>query len=282
MIVGIAQIAPHLGDVQKNLESHLELIEEGRKSKADLLIFPELSLTGYTLQDMVEEVAISPEKSSVMRELQEISREISLAVGFVEEKEKGLYYNSSAFLSQDKITHIHRKVFLPTYGIFEEAKFYAQGKNFHTFPTPYGHTGMLICYDFLHYGASYLLYAGGAEIILVLSSAPGRGVSGENGFESCQWFELMGAAISRFSTAFVVYCNRVGQEDGKIFPGGSFIYAPSGELLVKAPYFEKGLILQDINIDDIRISRKKRLYKRDDKPEIILHALERIVRKYED
>lgn len=282
MKIGLAQISSHLGDPEKNLDLHLQHIEKARRKNIDLLVFPELSLSGYTLKDLVEEVAILPESHPYIKTLKAESRKLSLVFGFVEEKDRGLFYNSAAFLSGGKILHIHRKVFLPTYGMFEEAKFFAQGKNFRTFPTPHGKTGMMICRDFLHCGACYLLFAGGSELIIIISAAPGRGVSAKGYYETSRMWELMGEAISRFSTAFVIYCNRVGFEDGKHFAGGSFIYNPMGELVAKAPYLEKDFLTQEINLDDIRKARKKWPYKRDDRPEIILEALKRIVSSYED
>jgi len=282
MRIGLAQIAPHLGDVAKNFALHLQYIKKAKKKAVDLLIFPELSLTGYTLKDLVEEVAISPEKNPYFGQLQAASRELSLVFGFVEEKERGLFYNSAAFLSGGKILHIHRKVFLPTHGMFEEGKFFASGKTFQTFSSPYGKTGMLICRDFLHYGASYLLFAGGSEIIIVISAAPGRGISSGEAYETSRMWELMGEAISRFSNAFLFFCNRVGFEDGKSFAGGSFIYNPLGELVAQAAYLDKDFLIQEIDLDDIRQARKKWPYKRDDRPEIILESLNKIVSSYED
>jgi len=282
MKVALAQISPFLGDVRKNLDLHLRYFEKARKKKVDLLIFPELSLTGYTLKDLVEDVAISPEDNSIFDRLIAESRDVSSVLGFVEEKERGLFFNSAAFLSKGKILHIHRKVFLPTFGIFEEAKFFAQGKNFHTFPTPYGNTGMMICRDFLNYGAGYLLFAGGSEIMIIISAAPGRGIAGGEAYETSRMWESMGETISRFSTSFLIYCNRVGFEDGKHFAGGSFIFDPLGQLVSIASYLDEDFLVQEINLDFIREARKKWPYKRDDKPEVILEALKRIVREYED
>jgi len=282
MKVALAQISPYLGNLRKNLDLHFQSIEKAKKKKAELLIFPELSLTGYTLMDMVDEVSLEPGKNPIFKELKAASREISLVVGFVEEMEKGLFYNSAAFLSKGKILHIHRKVFLPTFGMFDEARFYAQGKNFHTFPTPFGKAGMMICRDFLSYGASYLLFAGGAEIIIVISAAPGRGTALEESYETSRMWEIMGETISRFSTVFLIYCNRVGFEDGKHFAGGSFIFNPAGEMIARAAYVDKDFLFYEINLDEVREIRRKWPYKRDDKPEIILEALKRIVREYED
>ena len=282
MKLALVQISPILGNVKKNIDIHLDYIEKAKKKKIDLLIFPELSLTGYSLKDLVAEVAIDPKKNRYIDLLKTYSRELSLVFGFVEEKDSGLFYNSAAYLSRGKIIHIHRKVFLPTYGMFEEAKFYAQGKNFNTFSTPFGNTGIMICYDFLHYGASYLLFVGGAEIIIAISAAPGRGVTGKETFASSHMWELMGETISRFSTSFLIYCNRVGFEDGLCFAGGSFIYNPAGQLLAKASYADEEFLIKDIDLEEIRRIRKKWPYMRDEKPEIILEALKRIVRNYED
>jgi predicted amidohydrolase len=282
MKVAIAQIAPHLGDVKKNYDLHLNLVEKAKKKKVDLIIFPELSLTGYNLRDFVPDVAMKPDKDPIFKKLKTLSKDISLVVGFVEEKDKGLFFNSAAFLAKGKIAQIHRKVFLPNYSMFEELRFFGQGQNFNTFLSPFGKTGLQICYDFLHYSASYLLFVGGAELIIVISAAPGRGTSRDEGWETSYMWELMGEAMSRFSQAFYFYANRVGIEDGKSFAGGSFIYNPAGQLIAKASYTEEELLIQEIDLKEIREIRKKWPYKRDEKPEVICEALKRIISKNED
>lgn len=282
MKISLAQISPSLGNLEKNLKVHEDYIKKARQEKADLIVFPELSLTGYTLKDLVEQTAIDPNTHPVFQRLKELSQNISIIVGFAEEKDRGLYYNSSAYMFKGEIIHIHRKVFLPTYGMFEEEKFFCEGKNFKVFSTPFGNCGMMICYDFLHYGACYLLMAGKADVIFVISAAPGRGAAGGDQFESSHMWELMGEAISRFSTAFVIYCNRVGFEDGKTFAGGSFIYSPSGKLIVKSAYIDEDFVTADLRMEDLRDARKVLHYRRDTKPEIILEALKRIVYNYED
>ncbi len=282
MKVALVQNAPHLGNIDKNYKTHLRNIEQAKKQNADLIVFPELSMSGYTIKDLVGELSFQPETNPILKKLKTLSKDISIVFGFIEEKERGIFYNSAAFLSGGQILHIHRKVFLPTFGMFEEAKFFAQGKNFISFSSPFGKTGMMICRDFLSYGAAYLLFAGGAEIIIVTSAAPGRGFSDKDKFSSCRMWEVMGESISRFSNAFLIYCNRVGFEDGKQFAGGSFIYSPTGQLITQAPYVEPCFLIQDIDLSEIRESRKNWPFKRDDKPEIILECLKRIVRNYED
>jgi predicted amidohydrolase len=280
----MAQTAPHLGNIAKNLELHLKTIALARKEKADLVVFPELSLTGYKLRDLVENVAADPDRSKEIRELTRLSRDIAIVFGFVEERasEQGLFYNSAAFCAKGRILHIHRKVFLPTFGLFEEHRFFAAGRHFRAFETPWGKMGLMICRDFLHFNASYLLYAGGAETMIVISAAPGRGLSGESGFASSRMWELMGEAMGRFSQAFVLYCNRVGLEDGVVFAGGSFVFDPMGRRLAQAAYFEPELLIRDLDLKAIRTARKNWPFKRDDKPEVTLEELQRIVHGLDD
>jgi predicted amidohydrolase len=277
MKVALAQFSPHLGDLGKNLERHLETIEKARLKKVQLVIFPELSLTGYTLMDLVPEAALNPARHPQFQKLVAASRTIDIVLGFVEERGNGLFYNSAAYLSRGRIIHVHRKAFLPTGGMFEEAKFFAAGKDFRTFATPFGKAGLMICRDFLSHGAGYLLFAGGADIIIVISAAPGRGMTAGDAFATSRMWELMGEAVSFFSTAFVLYCNRVGFEDGKAFAGGSFIFGPSGRRLAKAPEAEDHLLLADLRPEDIRAARRKWTFMREDRPEVILHSLKRMV-----
>src|SRR4030042_548485 len=171
------------------------------------------------------------------------SKGLSVVVGFVEERpaEKGLFYNAAAFIADGRIVHVHRKVFLPTNGMFEEAKFFAQGRDLRTFEAPLGRAGLLICRDFLHYGASYVHYASGADMIVCISAAPGRGGAGGDAFATSRMWELLGEAMSVFSTAFVVYAHRAGLEDGVTFGGGSFVYAPGGRLVARAAYLDPAL-----------------------------------------
>jgi len=283
MKIAIAQIAPHLGDVEANVELHLDVLEKARRKKADLVVFPELGLSGYTLKDLVEEVALDPGSDPRFGRIVSRSKGLSLVVGFVEERpaEKGLFWNAAAFIADGRIVHVHRKVFLPTNGMFEEAKFFAQGREFRTFDAPIGRVGLLVCRDFLHYGASYVHYASGADAIICISAAPGRGVEGD-AFETSRMWELMGEAISYFSSAFVLYANRVGIEDGVTFAGGSFMFAPGGRLIGRAAAIDPDLLVCRVDLSAVRDARKKWLFKRDEKPEVVWRSLERIVRAAED
>jgi predicted amidohydrolase len=284
MNVAVAQIVPKLGEVGANIELHLEILEKARRKKAGLVVFPELGLTGYTLKDLVEEVALDPATDPRFRKIAAATKGLSAVVGFVEESpaEPGIFYNAAALVADGRIAHVHRKVFLPTNGMFEEAKFFARGRDLRAFEAPFGRTGLLICRDFLHYGASYVHYASGAAWIICISAAPGRGVDGGEAFTTSRMWELMGETISYFSTAFVVYANRAGSEEGVTFAGGSFVYGPGGRLLAKAAYAEPDLVVCPVDPSAVRQARRTWLFKRDERPEAIWRSLERIVRASED
>jgi NAD+ synthase (glutamine-hydrolysing) len=284
MRIALAQIVPRLGDVEANVALHLEVLEKARKKRAGLVVFPELGLTGYTLKDLVEEVALDPAKDPRFRRIAAATKGLAAVVGFVEESpaDRGLFYNAAALIADGRLVHVHRKVFLPTNGMFEEAKFFAPGREFRAFEAPFGRVGLLICRDFLHYGASYVHYASGADMIVCISAAPGRGVEGGDSFATSRMWELMGEAMSLFSTAFVAYANRAGTEDGVTFAGGSFVYAPGGRLAAKAPYAETDLLVCPVDLAAVREARRTWLFKRDERPEAIWRSLERIVRAAED
>ena len=282
MIVALAQISPVLGDVDKNIRLHAEIIDKAKKEKAALVVFPELSLTGYNLRDLTAQAALNPEKDKRFRELLSLSRALDVVVGFVEDNPSGLIYNAAAYLSRGRIVHVHRKVYLPTFGMFDEARFFAQGKDLQTFDSPLGRAGLIICREFLHLSAGALLQAGGAETIITISAAPGRGVTRGRGFDTSRMWELMGESLSFFTSSFVLYCNRAGFEDGMAFAGGSFIYGPTGRLLAKAAYAQKDFLLAEVDTEDVRRARRAWPWVRDDKPEITLQVLQRILGRHED
>jgi len=148
--LALAQINTVLGNVQANLQKHLELIDQAIKNGADLLIFPELSLTGYLLQDMVPQVAVRPNaQDPVFAKLLQASQKIDLVIGFVQEDERNRFYIASAYLSEGEVLHVHQKIYLPTYGLFDEGRYFAWGDNIRAFDTRFGRFGLLICEDFL-------------------------------------------------------------------------------------------------------------------------------------
>ncbi|MCY3979286.1 MAG: hypothetical protein OXG23_14405, partial [Chloroflexi bacterium] len=157
--IGLAQIYPKLGDVAHNLGVHLSSIKQARESGVDLLVFPELSLTGYQVQDLVPEVALRADADDpVFDKLLQASVDIDIVVGFAHEDARNRFYIANAYLSGRELVHLHHKLYLPTYAMFDESRYFAQGNSVRAFDTRFGRVGMLICEDFWHVSPPYLLW----------------------------------------------------------------------------------------------------------------------------
>ena len=281
--IALAQFNTKLGDVQANLEKHLALIAEAREQGADVLLFPELSLTGYALQDLAVATAIRPhEEDPVFRKLLDESQDIDLMVGFVHEDRRHRFYIASAYLSEGKVLHIHNKVYLPTYGMFDEGRFFAWGDSARAFNTRYGRVGMLICEDFWHASLPYLLWLDGADFLFFASASPGRGLSENPRLSSSVWVEHTNRAYAGLFTNFVAHANRVGYEDGLNFWGGSTIYDPNGELVVRVPDFTEALTVAEIDLNQLHRSRAHLPLLRDERTNLVLHEMERILGNHEE
>jgi len=276
--LGLAQISPRLADVRANCELHLAFIERAAAQRVDLLVFPELSLTGYTVQDAMSEVAHRATPSDpLMSTLLEASRRLDLVVGFAEVDERSRYYTAGAYLSQGKIVHVHRKVYLPTYGLFDEGRYFDLGDSVRAFDTRFGRMALLICEDFWHASPPYLAWLDGADVLLLTSASPGRGLGMDERLDSSRFVETVNKSYAALFGSFVVHANRVGFEDGMNFWGGSTIFAPDGELVAQAPYFEEALTVAEIDLADIQRTRKRIPLLRDERPELTLRELKRII-----
>ncbi|MBI2355470.1 MAG: carbon-nitrogen hydrolase [Deltaproteobacteria bacterium] len=273
----LAQIKPKLGCVADNLALIEERIEEARASGADLVLFPELALTGYFLKDLVPEVARRLDSPEIRR-LVELSRGISIAVGFVEVTDDFRFFNSALYLEGGEIRQLHRKVYLPTYGLFDEQRYLARGERFRAFDTRLGRMGVLICEDMWHLSSSYILAMDGATTLLCLSSSPGRGVEGETLGSAGAWQKLT-ATTALFLNCRVLYCNRVGYEDGINFWGGSEYVAPSGESLVRGRLLEEDSVSAMIDEGALRRERIFSPMLRDENLFVTMQELRRIERE---
>jgi NAD+ synthase (glutamine-hydrolysing) len=278
--LSLAQIATKLGDVEFNLEKHLNYIKQAKEQKADLVVFPELSLTGYVVQDLVATVAHRPmEEDPIFRHLLEASRDLDIVVGFVDEDSRHRFFIASTYLSGGRVLHVHHKVYLPTYGLFDEGRFFAWGDKVRAFDTRFGRAGLLICEDFWHASPPYLLWLDGADIMLFSSASPGRGLTDREKLESARWVERVNSAYASMFTSFVVHCNRVGYEDGLHFWGGATVNDPNGELLGRGAYFEEALTLVQLDLNQLRRTRARLPLLRDERTNLTMSELQRILQK---
>ncbi|MCU0511508.1 MAG: carbon-nitrogen hydrolase [Anaerolineae bacterium] len=278
MKIGLAQMYPKLGDVQHNAAAHLEYVERAAQQGVDLLVFPELSLTGYQVQDLVPEVAMkASHRDATFGQMLEASKHLDLVIGFVHEDERQRFYTAAAYLSQGEIVHIHHKLYLPTYGMFDESRYFAQGNTVRAFNTRFDRMGMLICEDFWHVSPAYLLWMDGADVLILHSASPGRGADAGDKLSSSRWVELVNQAYGSMFTSYIVHCNRVGYEDGKVFWGGSSVVNPEGEFLTHGQYFDEALIVQEIDLSQLHRTRARLPLLRDERPGLVRRELGRIL-----
>jgi len=275
MKVRAIQFSPVLGDISKNLIFHKKRIEEAKKDKIDLIIFPELSISGYYLKDIVYDISLKPEDETI-NEFKRLSRDIDIILGVPFEEEPGIIYNSALYFSNEKLIHNHRKVQLPNFGMFEEKMIFKPGNLFKSFKIKNFTAGILICREILFPINAYLYYLQNVDFIVALSNSPYRGMK-KGGFSSLKLWERLGEVYSINYHQNYVFLNRSGFEDGVGFGGGSFFASSGEEIGFKAKYFEEEMFDFEINEENVRRSRITTNYLRDEEPELILKELNRIL-----
>jgi predicted amidohydrolase len=277
--IALAQIAPRLGGLGENLQRHREVIAEARAAGAGLVVFRELGLTGYQLQDLAAEVAMRLDDPR-LAELAGLTRDLSVSVSFVEESADHRLFIAAALIEDGEIRHVHRKLFLPTYGLFDERRFFAAGDVLRAVPSRLGvGVGIAICEDFWHLGVPQLLALDGAQLLLNVSSSPGRDLAATNEVglgTATSWRTLM-RTYAQLTTSFVGVCNRVGGEESSTFWGGSEVIAPSGEPIFSAPMFDEGVFYVDVALEDVRRERIALPLLRDERLELQVREMSRIV-----
>jgi predicted amidohydrolase len=276
--VALAQFAPKLGDLESNLDLHEEAIGLARREKAGVVVFSELSMTGYVLRDQVQDVALT-RKSPLFKKLLRASSATDLVVGFVEEAEGHRFHNATVYLSRGQVVHVHRKVYLPTYGMFDEGRDFSPGEVIRAFNTRNGPAGMLICEDAWHPASAWILVQDGAQILFTLSSGPTRGAKPGRGVTSLPvWHELL-RTTAQLQTSFVVYVNRVGYEDGLNFGGGSIAIDPFGRTVATLPALASGVVVAELDGEVLRRARAAYPLLRDENLELVHREVTRIRRE---
>ncbi len=255
--LALAQIDPVLGDMAKNVEQHVACAERARDGGAKLVVFPELSLTGYSVKDMHWELSFRPSSPPAsLAPLLEISKGISLLVGGIAEGDDYGIYNSAFLIEGGTITTVHHKMYPPTYGMFEELRYFSAGKSVRAFDSSIGRIGVLICEDLWHLSLPYLLAADGATTLITLVASPTR-IAGPGAIPPIAVANGENhRALARLLSVFIVFCNRVGIEDGVSFWGGSEIVSPDGECEIAAKLFDQDLVIGEIDEDDVRRARR--------------------------
>lgn len=276
--IALAQLAPRLGDVDANLELLAGWAHRAAAERADLLVFPELSLTGYLLSDLVPEVAMAADDPR----LAALSREVPgmlVAVGFVEETDEHRYANAVALLRDGELVGLHRKVYLPTYGLFDEGRFTRPGDRIRTVEVgePLGRIGLSVCEDFWHASLPMLQAQDGATLLVNVAAGPARAPGSAAGTRAIAGWHRMQDTYALLGTVAVAFCNRVGNEEGLTFWGGSRILGPDGSLIAEAPLYEEALVVGSLETGDLRMQRYQLPLLADERLELVRRELDRII-----
>ncbi len=260
--VAILQTKPMKGQYARNLRNAGEALAQLATDPPDLVVLPEAALTGYFLEGAVYDLALPAARFA--HDVAKVwrgacaGRTVDLAAGFYE-NDAGTYYNSAIYLhvtpDDERIVHLHRKMFLPTYGVFDEERFVSRGRNLGVFDTRFGRMALLVCEDACHAIVPTIAAVKGARVLIVPSASPGRGIEHDGELGSvAQWREMLRLAAIEHGV-FVLYAGLTGFEGGKGMSGSSCVIDPRGTVLAAAPPFEACILRCDLDLREIDLAR---------------------------
>ncbi len=267
--IALSQFRPTKGEYAENVTRIGAVITQAAQldPRPELVVFPETATSGYFVEGGVKELAVTA--GTLARDLGASYQgpAIDVVVGFYERFQNHIY-NSALFVTLEKkkpeVRHVHRKVFLPTYGVFDEERFVDRGQDgVRSFETGWGgKAAILICEDAWHSLAATVAALEGAQLIIVPSASPARGLDEEQTCEgeaalpeSVVRWERVVRGIAEEHGVFVALANLVGFEGGKGFPGASAVIDPTGRVIARGPLFEEALLTADIDLDSLTTAR---------------------------
>jgi predicted amidohydrolase len=266
--VTLGQVEAALGDVPENVRRTREVLDRARSDRADLVVLPELMLTGYSLGRVSEDVSRSLDDSEIV-ELAEAADGLGCVVGFAEAGRVHTY-NSAAYLERGEVRHVHRKLYLPTYDIWEERKHFTPGDTMRSFDTDIGRVAILICSDAWQPALAVLAVQDGARVLIVPANSTGRRPAIEDEWRDANRF------YARMLECYVVFVNRVGEEHELSFWGGSHVYDPWGELVAEAPVDEPAVVTVDLDLGGVRRRRREMPLVKEARLALLSRELERL------
>ena len=276
--VALAQVAPHLGDVAANLDLAATRLREAAADGAHLVVFPELALTGYLLGDLVPDVAMAVSDPR-LAELSRTAPGVLVAIGFVEETDDHRYTNSAVLLRDGAVVGHHQKVYLPTYGMFDEGRFTRTGDRIRTTAVgePLGRIGLSVCEDFWHPSVAMIQSQDGASLLVNIAAGPARAPGSSAGLAAIAGWHKMQETYALLGTVAIAFCNRVGNEEGLTFWGGSRLIGANGAVIAEAPLYEEALVVGTLDTDDLRMQRYQLPILADERLELTRRELDRII-----
>lgn len=272
--IAVAQIDSKVGDIPSNVEHHLRFIRKAIAEKADIVVFPELSLTGYSIKDLNWDIALRPHHQPALKSLLTLSKKISIILGAVEEGDNYGIYNSVFLFEGGSVHSVHKKIYPPTYGMFEEMRYFSTGKDVRVFDSKHGKLGIVICEDLWHLTLPYILAHDGADMIIGIAASPTRIAGKSEELAVATVNHEQHRVYARLLSTYFVWCNRVGIEDGVNFWGGSHIVDPSGNTIVRAKNFKEDIIFADLKENEMRRARRLSRHFIDDSVEFTIEQLQ--------
>src|SRR3712207_4260574 len=255
MRVVLAQIDCILSDLDENVRRAKVVVAEAKDSVADLVVFPELSLAGYALGELSTEVAIEAQSEPIIS-LAEEAGEMGVVVGFCEEGRGYHVYNSAAYLEGGSLLHVHRKLYLPNYRIYEERKHYNPGQSMRAFDTRLGRMAMLVCNDAWQTFLPFIAVQDGAQVLIIPADS-GSYPSYPELLDTRSYWRGITRFYARMLESYVIFVNRVGRQDNLDFWGYSHVVDPWGTVVAEAPLHEEALITADIDLSNVRRRRRE-------------------------
>jgi NAD+ synthase (glutamine-hydrolysing) len=238
--ISMAQINPTVGDLAGNRDKIIDYIGRARKSGADVVVFPELALTGYPPEDLVLKPQFVKDNLRMVRELAKATRGITAIVGFVDSNEH--IYDAAAVMNNGRIVHVYHKMLLPNYGVFDEYRYFKPGKRYPVIAVKGVNIGVNVCEDiWFADGPARTQALAGAEVIITINASPYHKGKGRER-------QQMLAQRAKENNVFVVYANTVGGQDELVFDGHSMVLDPKGRLLARGRQFEEELVTCDIRL----------------------------------
>lgn len=254
MRVALAQIDCVLGDVDENVRRASEVVAEANNEGADLVVFPELSLTGYSLGQVSEEVAVEVQDERICSLAQEAG-ETSILLGFHEDDGNLRTFNSAAYFEDGSLVHLHRKLYLPTYGVFEERKHFSPGQSMRAFGTKFGRMAVLICNDAWQPALGFLSVQDGARVLLIPSCSADNRFPGE--MDTTEYWYGITKFYARMLECYAVFVNRVGTEGELSFWGSSHVVDPLGNVVAEGPLYKEAIVAADLDLQSVLRRRRR-------------------------
>jgi predicted amidohydrolase len=253
--ITLAQTDAALGDLDGNLKRAERVVTEAADADSDLVVFPELSLSGYQIGEVPQDLSLAPDDPRLLG-LSARAGDAGVLLGFPEAGGHGLHtYNSAGYYESGHLVHTHRKLYLPTYATFEERKYFSPGQALRAFTAADGtRMSLLVCNDAWQPQLAFLATQDGARVLLVPAcSAQSQFPQKYN--SRTYWLDIT-RFYARMFQLFVIFVNRVGAEEDLHFWGGSHVIDPWGEILAEAPADVEHVLTADINLADVRHRRR--------------------------